>query len=333
MPSDTPERKIILTRPVHVYYKHINVDKANDFLLDFGFAEEKRVDDKIYYRGYGPDPFVYCLEKGDEDAFGGVAFEVESKADLEYASKTLPGASSVYELIDAPGGGRCVTFHDPVDGFPFHLVFGQSMRDGRRAETSDAEELPNGNPLALRFNFPEDKQRPAGKFQRFKKAPAPVYKLGHVGICVTDFQKAFDFYTSRFNFISSELLHIPDSGKVFNTFCRLDRGKELVDHHCFFFFEGPKWHVHHSSFETHDFDTQVLGHDYLRHKGWENCWGVGRHIMGSQIFDYWFDASRFILEHYVDGDLLDNTYPTQKSAASPDGIHVWGPDLPAGFLS
>jgi hypothetical protein len=87
--------------------------------------------------------------------------------------------------------------------------------------------------------------------------------------------------------LTAQLIHKPDTGQVFNTFCRLDRGKELVDHHCFFFFEGPKWHVHHSSFETHDFDTQVLGHDWLRHKGWENCWGVGRHIMGSQIFNYW----------------------------------------------
>lgn len=48
-----------------------------------------------------------------------------------------------------------------------------------------------------------------------------------------------------------------------------------------------KAHVHHSSFETNDFDTQALGHDYLRSKGWTNCWGLGRHVLGSQIFDYW----------------------------------------------
>ena len=70
-------------------------------------------------------------------------------------------------------------------------------------------------------------------------------------------------------------------------FWRLDRGKERVDHHSFFFYEGPKFHPHHASFETHDFDTQVLGHDWLREKGYRNCWGVGRHILGSQIFDYW----------------------------------------------
>lgn len=107
-------------------------------------------------------------------------------------------------------------------------------------------------------------------------------------------------------------------------FSRLDRGDELVDHHCFFFFEGPKAHIHHSSFETHDFDTQVLGHDWLRHKGYENLWGVGRHIMGSQIFDYWYDPDKFVLEHYVDGDLLDAKEDTKLSKATLDTLYVWG---------
>jgi hypothetical protein len=47
-------------------------------------------------------------------------------------------------------------------------------------------------------------------------------------------------------------------------------------------------HVHHTSFEVNDFDSQTIGHDWLRSKKWTNCWGVGRHILGSQIFDYWY---------------------------------------------
>jgi len=168
MPFATPDKKIILTRPAHVYYKHVDLDKANEFLLDFGLVQEKRLGNKIYYRGYGPDPFVYCAEKGDEDAFGGVGFVVESETDLELASSTLPDASEIYELLDAPGGGRCVSFKDPFDGFPFHLVFGQTSREGRNVEVNEAE-LPNGNPVQLKFNFPEDKHRLAGKSQRFKK--------------------------------------------------------------------------------------------------------------------------------------------------------------------
>ena len=106
-------------------------------------------------------------------------------------------------------------------------------------------------------------------------------------MCVTDFAKSLGFWTGHFNLKPSDLLHDPE-GRDITTFMHLDRGHELVDHHCFFFFEGPKSHVHHSSFEVFDFDTQVLGHDWLIKKGYENCWGVGRHILGSQIFDYWY---------------------------------------------
>ena len=178
MPSQTTPEKIRLVRPAHVYYSHIDLDKAHKFLLDFGFAETQRVDSDKTYRGYAPDPFVYCATKSDANTFGGVAFVVESKADLERASQTLPNASKIYELTDALGRGKCVTFNDPVDGFPFHLVFGQEQRTNDAKYHERAEELPNGNPMRLRFNYPEDKQRLAGQFQRFKKAPAPVYKLG-----------------------------------------------------------------------------------------------------------------------------------------------------------
>ncbi|PGH13188.1 hypothetical protein AJ80_06434 [Polytolypa hystricis UAMH7299] len=317
--GDAQYRKINLVRVAHVYYVHKDIEKARPFLEDFGFQEIKRVGKDTYYRGTGPEPFVYCARKGEENEFGGAAFVVESKEDLEYASKTLPEASGVYELSDAPGGGLCVTFKDPVDEYPFHLVYGQE-------QTSDVTVLPQ-----LKFNYPTDKHRPGNTFQRFEKGPAPVHKLGHFGHCVTSFEKSFNFYTTRFNFVPSELVHDKDGTNVM-TFLHLDRGSELVDHHCFFFFEGPKFHVHHSSFETHDFDTHVLGHDWLRFKGYESLWGVGRHIMGSQIFDYWYDPSRFVLEHYVDGDLVNDTYETQKSLASPDNLHVWGPDLPATFL-
>ena len=30
----------------------------------------------------------------------------------------------------------------------------------------------------------------------------------------------------------------------------------------------------------------MLGHDVLRKAGYEHSWGVGKHILGSQVFDY-----------------------------------------------
>ncbi|KAF3768078.1 hypothetical protein M406DRAFT_321841 [Cryphonectria parasitica EP155] len=326
MATEAP-KKIQLTRISHIYYKYKpeDVDAARAFMVDFGFFEVKREGPRTYYRGYGVEPFVLCVEASDETKFGGTAFAVDSLEELERASKTLPKeakATDVYEMEGAPGGGKCVTFYDPVDGFPFHLVYGQELVEPLSLE------LPEPKP-----NYPEKQYRGVNQTQRFQKRPAPVHKLGHFGLCVTNYKKAFEFYSTYFNFHPSELIH-NDAGEDVTVFFRLGKGPERVDHHCFFFFEGPRApHVHHSSFETHDFDAQVLGHDWLRHKGYENCWGVGRHIMGSQIFDYWFDPSKFILEHYVDGDLLDQDYPTQHSAMSMDNLHVWGPDLPPTFLS
>jgi len=278
-------RKISLKRIAHVYYTHADIKKASQFLQDFGFEEITRQGDDIYYRGYGTEPFTYVATAGSENAFGGAAFVVDSLEDLEIASATLPHATEIQDL-KAPGGGKRVTFYDPVDDFPFHLVYGQEEK-----AVAPPAELPE-----LDYNYPTHKNRSVNKTQRFKQGPSPVHKLGHFGVCTTDYAKMFEFYTNRFNLKPSEIVHA--EGRDVTTFLHLDRGMEQVDHHVFFFFEGPEFHVHHSSFEVHDFDIQSLGHQHLREKGYELVWGVGRHVMGSQIFDYWFDTSKFMLEHY-----------------------------------
>ncbi|KAF9888931.1 hypothetical protein FE257_008100 [Aspergillus nanangensis] len=264
MADSTNSSRINLVRIAHVFYTHRDIDAVHQFLLDFGFQELKCVGKDVYYGGTSSEPFVYCARQGEEDAFGGATFVVESESDLIAATKLLPESTEIYDLGDAPGGGRGVTFYDPIDRFPFHLIHGQTPH-------SSEEVLPQ-----LRLNFPTDKHRAGNQSQRFQK----VHKLGHFGMCVTDFARSLEFYTTHFNFKPSD----------------------------------------------------VLGHDWLRSKGYESCWGVGRHIMGSQIFDYWFDPSRFIIEHYVDGDLVDDQLPTNRSLASPNNLHIWGPDLPPTFL-
>jgi hypothetical protein len=314
MSPSAPKQKIQLKRIAHVYYTYKNLDVQHQFLLDFGLSVAQRTDDKIYYRGYGTEPFVVCATKGPEDAFGGTAWVVESLEDLELAT-FLPGATPILDL-KAPGGGKIVTFFDPVDNFPFHLVYNQTP-------VEMTQTFPE-----LSYNFPTVKHRDVSKTQRFEKGPAPIHKLGHFGLCVTNYTKTFEFYTSNFNFKPSDIIYAPDTKEDITVFLHLDRGSEKVDHHSFFFFQGPKYHVHHSSFEVYDFDIQMLGHNWLREKQYENCWGVGRHVLGSQIFDYWFDPAKFILEHYVDGDLVNDTTPVNRGPARPDGLHVWGKSQP-----
>lgn len=237
MGSTNEHRQIRLVRLAHVYYTHKDLTKASKFLDDFGFQQEKKTVqmDKttIYYRGTAPEPFVYCAQEGDVDEFGGAAFVVESREDLEYASQTLPGASEVHELKDAPGGGHCVTFRDPIDGFPFHLVYGQSLAGETRALpqlkynyvcmlrgtwiqeriskrlTVKSPRKSSDHPTARRdSNQVGTLTRPQSERDLMLttiEGPAPVHKLGHFGMCVTNFANAYSFYTTRFNFKASDV--------------------------------------------------------------------------------------------------------------------------------
>ena len=48
--------------------------------------------------------------------------------------------------------------------------------------------------------------------------------------------------------------------------------------------------LNHLSFEVPDADAVFKDHEYLAGlEKYEHMWGIGRHILGSQIFDYWCD--------------------------------------------
>lgn len=278
-------KHVKLVKVAHMRYQHPDIEKITRFLQDFGMHVVKRTkgDDgveRIWMRGYGSDQYVYYAQSGSEKKFLGGTFEVESYADLEKAAQ-LHGASKegIQALHDAPGGGHMLTVYDPA-GFPLNLMHGQQP-----APTGDL-------PEKILTNFEVEKSR-VKRFNRFTPGPAAVHKLGHYGYCVQDFHAQLDFYTHNFNFAPTDFLFAPtDPSKPEEVsdvavFMHVDRGEQPTDHHTLFMATNPTTHVHHASFEVHDFDTQQLGHQWLRSKEYTSVWGVGRHILGSQIFDYW----------------------------------------------
>jgi len=80
---------------------------------------------------------------------------------------------------------------------------------------------------------------------------------------VQNFDKQWQFYLQNFNLVPSDWLYVEtEEGKKKDValFAHIDRGEDYVDHHTFFMSTNPTSHVHHCSFEVHDFDTQLLGH-------------------------------------------------------------------------
>jgi hypothetical protein len=120
---------------------------------------------------------------------------------------------------------------------------------------------------------------------------------------LADYQETCAWYTQHFGFIPSDVQVLPD-GSPAVAFMRLDLGDKPADHHTLALAQGfvPKYS--HSAYELVDADAVGMGHRLLREKGWTHAWGLGRHILGSQIFDYWQDPWGDKHEHYCDGDLF-----------------------------
>ncbi|EMC98824.1 hypothetical protein BAUCODRAFT_381516 [Baudoinia panamericana UAMH 10762] len=313
--------QVKLVKLVHMRYQHPDLEEITTFLRDFGMHIAKRSEDgnQLWFRGYGPDQYVYYAQKGPKKFLGGT-YSVESMAELEKAAK-IEGAGQIEELKDAPGGGHLLTLTDP-EGFLVNLMYGQ-------------QPAPTDNyPQKVLINDETDKPR-VRKFNRYTPGPAAVHKLGHYGLCVTDFATLLQWYTRNFNLAPTDFLWVPQEGtdrKDVAVFAHIDRGDDPVDHHTFFMSTNPTSHVHHCSFEVHDYDTQHLGHQWLGSKGYTSVWGIGRHILGSQIFDYWWDTTGNMVEHYTDGDLVNQHTPIGWSDAKDEALAVWGPEVPKWFL-
>lgn len=142
--------------------------------------------------------------------------------------------------------------------------------------------------------------------------------------------KTRDWWQSRSGLLVSDEVQAP-TGDVAALFIRCDRGDEPADHHTLNFasIPGVPPKFHHAAFEVADLDDLMAGSHYLEERGYQHDWGVGRHILGSQVFDYWRDPWGHRVEHWTDGDLFDVSTPKNVTDLPTMMGHQWGPASPA----
>lgn len=287
------------------------------YLDDFGMRGVKQDAQAIYYRGTGADAYVYAAEKAEADGFLAAGFEVDSMADLQ----ALAADQGVeIEDGDALMGGKLVRLRDP-DGIGVEVYHGVN-----KTPTID-ESLPV-------MNFGKQKNR-LNETQRFGNGadewdidpdgtmryqlPSSVMRLGHIAINVKDAVTSIAWYQNVLGMIVSDNIIGPD-GSVGGAFIRCDNGDVPSDHHTLNIIalppEAEPFHgtFGHAGFELEkSLDDLMAGHFHMKTTGkYVHEWGVGRHLLGSQFYDYWRDPAGFILEHWTDGDLLTADKPPQN---------------------
>src|SRR5262245_16011230 len=301
----------------YVSYQVTDLDRMEAFLTDFGLVRAARTPDALFMRGASTAPYLHVSRRGTSNAFLGVAFRVDTRDDLE-ALAPLPGSSGI-EHINGPGGGNRVVMTTP-DGHVVEAVHG----------IMQAPALPVREPSP--FNAATAKERMNAPL-RPQREPGLCLRLGHCVLKVRDHDGAVRWFAERLGLVPSDHLCVPgDESQVIGTFLRCDRGVEFVDHHSLLVVQSGAPDVHHSSFEMQDLDAVMTAHDYLLERGYRLDCGVGRHLLGSQIFDYWRDPFGNRIEHYTDGAVVNQAHRPSRFAGTAKETTQWGAKPPLEFF-
>lgn len=279
------------------------------FYRDFGLSSAGNDGQTLYLRAAGPVPYVHVFRRAAKSRFVGAGFEVSTRAELETLA-TLDGSGPV-EALDGPGGGLRVEMRTP-DNFSISAVWGR-------------EHVPLVSARAPHdFNAGSRKQR-LGRNLRIAPGPEAALRLGHFVLHVTDQAETARWFGERFGMVPSDYLCVPgDPEKIVGSFLRLKCAGQHVDHHSLLVVSSPNLGVHHCAYEVQDLDAVMASHDYLVQRGYRLDVGVGRHLLGSQIFDYWIDPHGFRVEHYTDGDMVDDMHVPSRFAGTADQTTQWG---------
>ena len=291
--------------------------RTEAFARAFGFQPLRRGPDEIQLRGTLAGAPCAIVRRGPRTRFAGAAFRAGDEADvLRLADKSGAAARPLPETI----GGLSVDLIDP-SGMPVRVVAGMH----------ELPELPDQRPVV--FNFGHDVQR-TNTGQRPPRVPARVQRLGHLVVQTTKYLETLNWYLDNLGMIVSDFQFFPGQRERGPTmsFIRCDRGPTPADHHTLALTLGPANRYLHSAYQVSDLDALAAGGEYLRERGYFRSWGIGRHIQGSQIFDYWRDPDGFMVEHFADGDLFDNTLEPGWAPLTASGLAQWGPPATRDFL-
>jgi catechol 2,3-dioxygenase-like lactoylglutathione lyase family enzyme len=294
----------------YVRFRAPDLAEMRAFLEDFGLVVVEETPARLVARGAASSPVLHVTELG-EAGFAGVAFRAESLADLE---RLAVAEGARVKPLDLPGEGSVVSLTDP-DGHRVDVVAGQAPADPLAVAVAQA-----WNRSGVHERLRATKRIAAGA--------ATVARLGHVVLNVSNFRTSEAWYKERLGLITSDEIRLSPELAI-GAFLRCDRGEALTDHHTVFLMQSPKGPgFNHAAYEVADLDDLMRGHQRLADAGRHAEWGVGRHILGSQVFDYWRDPWGHTLEHWTDGDLF-TAADGSNIASVQDLLGVqWGPKPP-----
>ena len=308
-----------LTKMIDLAYGRLrapDLDMAEEFLTNFGMVRAERTPTALYMRGTDPAPHIHVTEKG-EPGFVGLAYYAASLDDLKRLASS-PGASAV-ESVDEPGGGKRVRLREP-NGYRVEVLYGV-----KKLKPISVKRQP--------LNTGKDSLKRAGTVLRLPPGASRVKRIGHGVMAVPDVKTTVAWFREMLGFIGSDDVYEGSEDNLIGSFNRFNRGSTYVDHHALFCIRNTRAGLNHLSFEVQDIDDVFMGHEHLARLGkYEHMWGIGRHLLGSQVYDYWADPWGRVHEHWSDTDRLNAKNGTNLIPVEEGFRSQWGERAPQKFI-
>jgi catechol-2,3-dioxygenase len=282
-----------------------NLDEARHFYENFGLDVRDERDALALYTHGHPHRWARLM-KAPAKRIGWLTFGVYAN-DLQRFERRLSERRII--RIEAPQGAD-------ADGL---WIEGP---DGLAIQLRIAEKSSPSKPAPREFP-PESGNAGRSSSRRHRPLVRPLY-LSHILLFSADVEAARQFYEDILGLQTSD-----QSGDII-AFMHTPHGS---DHHLIALAKSEGLGLHHSSWCVPSIDAIGLGTQHMIEAGYEQGWGVGRHVLGSNYFRYVRDPWGSYAEYSFDIDFVapGNEWPAADHPGD-DAMYAWGPAPPQDFI-
>lgn len=284
-----------------------NLNVAEDFYRAFGL-DVREEGQGIGLFTFGSDHRWGSLREGPRKKLNHLSFGVFEE-DFDAMRRRIE--ANGIKIMDAPR-----TFDWESNGFWFQDPFGMNIEVKVAGKSS-----PNEKVDFLTSSVP------AGKMGSVMRSQAPKVqprRLAHLLVFTPSVPESLAFYGDN--------LGLRLSDRSGDGICFM-HGIHGSDHHLIAFAKSSAPGLHHCSWDVGGVNEIGLGAAQMADKGFQDGWGLGRHVLGSNYFHYVKDPWGSYSEYSADIDYIPVDHDWDAGDYPPeDSIYLWGPEIPKDFV-
>ena len=292
----------------HFAFSVPDLEVAKDFYTAFGLDVRELGDGRLGLYTFGHDHrWGVVSQAGERKKLKYVSFGAY-EADIERFRRHFSDIG--LRLEGAPEGvdSNGLWIRDP-DGVALEIRAAEKVTPDAKAHY-EMRPTAGGVPAAI---------------SRSKSPPVKPRRLAHIALFSPDVGGAVAFFSKALG------LRLSDQAPGIVAFLHGPHGS---DHHLVALAKSDGPGLHHVSWDVGSLEEVGLGAMQMAARGYGRGWGLGRHVLGSNYFQYVRDPWGSYSEFSFDIDYIPKAHGWEANDHHPDdAMFLWGPNPPEDFIT